>query len=87
MYWLDFLQNCYLFLLGVIHIPPHLQVHPEVSRHIQKLSQPQCCAWRHLSASRYNLNLLKDPDPNLVDHLLLEAQQAHPRRAASLLDR
>src|SRR6266542_2433279 len=55
MYWFDFFQNCCLFLLCVIHIPPHLKVHPEVSRHIEKLSQPQCCAWCHTSTSMDNI--------------------------------
>lgn len=48
------------------------KVNPEVSGlNIRNVSAHTACAKE--GASRYNLNLLKDPDPTLVDHLLLEA--------------
>jgi hypothetical protein len=38
---LDYFQNRDFILLGKIHIPPQLNIHPQIGRHVEKLCQPQ----------------------------------------------
>jgi len=58
----------------MIHLPPHLQVHPEVNRHIEKRSRPQCCAWRHASTSMDNIStlLLNSAIENIIAACIFE---------------
>lgn len=56
----DRCQFLLVLLLGVVQIPPQLEVHPETGRHPQELLQPQGGGRRHPTA----------PSDDLVDPLV-----------------